>query len=126
LNWNGVIGSNRYCIDEWHRWQQGECFEYAVALTRLRPELMFGTLFDDDERDIHFCAHDATHAYDSAGKHPLPYIGLAAPGRTYLASGAWQDNEISAYDVPNETVVADAMKHAVRHGILDGLWPVPA
>jgi hypothetical protein len=123
--WDGVVTGKRYCADDWARWQQGLCFEYAVALTRLRPDLRFGTLFDDDERDIHFFAHDDRWAYDSAGRHRLPYLGVHSPGRESRAKGAWQDDEPTGYDLPDEDEVADAMAHAVRNGILEARWPVP-
>lgn len=65
-----------YCIAEWKRWQQGGCHVYASALIELMPHLRFGTLFCDEGIPQHHIAHDDEWAYDSAGRHPLPYLGL--------------------------------------------------
>lgn len=65
-----------YITDEWQWWQQGFCDVYALALMDTFPTLRFGVLFDGDGCERHFFAHDDHWAYDSAGRHPLPYCGL--------------------------------------------------
>jgi hypothetical protein len=65
-----------YVTDEWARWQQGFCDVYALALMDSYPSLRFGVLFDSDGVERHFFAHDDQWAYDSAGRHPLPYRGV--------------------------------------------------
>lgn len=111
-----------YCTDEWRRWQQGECLAYAVGLQRLDPTLRIGTLYEVDGefcRELHFFAHDDTFAYDSAGRHPLPYLGV-----TVIADGMRLDEQASEYDEPDEADVNDAAIHAGAHGILTGRYPL--
>lgn len=62
-----------------NEWQTGLCDAYAVAMLQEHPHLRLGvagTTFEDGGWwPQHFFAHDDTHAYDSLGKHPLPYHG---------------------------------------------------
>jgi hypothetical protein len=70
-------------------WQNGGCAEYALALVEKYPNLTLGVngavdMYDPDwepwseepaplETVNHVFAHDDTYAYDSLGRHPLPY-----------------------------------------------------
>lgn len=56
------------------RWQTGDCGIYAMALIEARPGLRFGAVFGRHGSALHFFAHDDTHAYDSTGASPLPYV----------------------------------------------------
>ena len=99
--------------DEWERWQQGGCLAYAVALQRLSPALRFGTLNDDDS-PVHHFAYDDEYAYDSAGRHSLPYRGI---------SGALEycpNESADWYEEVDENEVRDAQAHAIRNHILEG------
>lgn len=98
-----------YVTDEWKRWQQGDCYTYAHALQQVRPSLHLGTLDDG----AHLFAHDSTHAYDSAGKHPLPYKGLAGNREPELHVPA------DYYDGPSAQAMPDAIAHIKRNRILD-------
>jgi len=98
--------------DEWSRWQQGGCLEYAHALLSLNPALRFGSLDDDDASGVHFFAHDDTYAYDSAGRHPLPYQGIDGTLFPML------DDNPEDYDEPDPSLIPDAVAHILRHGIL--------
>lgn len=71
-------------------WQQGMCDTYAMALIRLFPYLRLGAITESYESDgdpceleRHWFAHDDQHAYDSLGRHNLPYLGIE-PAPTYL------------------------------------------
>lgn len=68
---------------KWHEdpdradWQHGMCDTYALALLELHPQLRMGSLHDPvTEVDQHYFAHDDQYAYDSIGRHPLPYKGV--------------------------------------------------
>lgn len=112
-----------YCTDEWGRWQQGQCGTYAVALTQAKPGLRFGVAGTEDFPDSHFFAHDDTHAYDSAGRHPLPYRGV---------HGNLTQNDLDSdpedFGIPDEESgpegpgpnLAAAREHARRNRILEG------
>lgn len=114
------VAAAGYNTDEWSTWQQGKCGTYACGLQRLNSGLRFGTV----EGGNHFFAHDDTHAYDSAGRHPLPYSGIEGGGRSSL------DEEPEWYGVPHdeagpegsEVHVQAAMEHAQRHGVLEGRY----
>lgn len=118
------LADDGLCVDGWRRWQQGSCGTYAVALLRLRPDLTFGgTAFDVDGGPGHFVAFDDRFAYDSAGRHPLPYRGVHGDGRWLGAIGDPADfglpDEEAGPDGP-EAELAAARDHIVAHGILDG------
>jgi len=112
-----------HVTDEWSKWQQGKCGTYAVALTRLRPDLHFGTLVEhDDDYDVpvHHFAHDDKFAYDSAGKHPLPYRGIEGHYTPVLHEQPdWYGipEEEAGPEGPEEHIRA-AMEHARRNRIL--------
>jgi len=64
------------------RWQRGACLSYAQALKECDPNLQYGMHFgpntDPDYPDaqwepLHVFAHDGEFAYDSLGRHALPY-----------------------------------------------------
>jgi hypothetical protein len=83
-------------------WQQGQCGTYACALIQMYPHLRLGvagTSFEDgdDWWPHHYFAHDDTHAYDSLGKHSLPYRGN---------DGSWDVQELdqlpSDWGLPEE------------------------
>lgn len=61
-------------------WQQGLSGSYAIALKQLHPGLRFGIAgYQELEGWLpeHYFAHDDNYAYDSLGRHPLPYRGRA-------------------------------------------------
>lgn len=114
-----------YVTDEWHIWQQGKCGTYAVALIAAHPNLRFGTLGEStgqgtDWVPTHHFAHDDTHAYDSAGRHPLPYRGVAGSCDVQCL-----DEQPDWYGVlegeagpeGNDFHLAAATAHAARHNI---------
>lgn len=64
-------------------WQQGMCDTYALAMLETFPHLRMGTLvepYEEDgetfEREEHWFVHDDEYAYDSLGRHKLPYSGV--------------------------------------------------
>ena len=110
------LAERGYCTDEWSRWQQGGCYTYAHALVQLNPQLRLGALGRDEESaGSHLFAHDDTHAYDSAGRHDLPYHGV---------NGSLRHAELDVgpdwYDYPDEEDLPAAIDHARRNGILTG------
>lgn len=69
--------------DEWYQnpdiadWQHGLCDTYAKAMLDMYPHLRLGTLQEPDTHtEHHYFVHDDTYAYDSLGRHPLPYNGI--------------------------------------------------
>lgn len=115
-----------WVTDEWAIWQQGWCGTYAVALMMVRPSLRLGMLvldLDDGWMPLHFFAHDNAFAYDSAGRHPLPYTGLDPDvgARCELDVGPADD-----YGLPGEEAgpegaefwLAKALGHITRHTTL--------
>jgi hypothetical protein len=123
-----ALAAGGYCTDEWDRWQQGQCGTYALALLRLDPRLRLGTFGMTDSGDgdasggwrpAHHFAHDSTHAYDSAGRHPLPYLGIIPGDADY----AELDGDPEYWGLPGEADeqdIADARAHARRNRILEG------
>lgn len=99
-------------------WIWSGCAEYACALHELNPALRFGRHVEYDEPDEdgfigwytnHVFVHDDSHAYDSLGKHPLPY----------------NDGEYDTeYDVPREDIMdewsIDASRVSEAHMHIDG------
>jgi hypothetical protein len=115
------VAAAGYNTDEWSTWQQGKCGTYACGLQQLKPDLHFGTI----EGGSHFFAHDETHAYDSAGRHPLPYTGIEGhPGEVELHSSAeyWGVPHDEHGPEGSEGHIKAAMEHAQRHGILEGRY----
>lgn len=106
------------CIEEWRDWQQGQCGTYAVALITLNPALRFGGVdFSGEGWPGHFVAFDEHYAYDSAGRHPLPYCGVHGDGAWLGYSGSPED-----YGLPEDESgdPRKAVAHAIRNGILQG------
>lgn len=109
-----------YCVEEWEMWQQGQCVTYAHALIRLHPPLQLGVLGkieDEGWRESHQFAHDDQYAYDSAGRHPLPYLGVHEDN-DYAVLGQGLD----WYDGPDERLIERAQAHALRNGIIEGRY----
>lgn len=117
-----------YVIEDWQRWQQGDCGGYAAAMIQAYPHLRLGGIdFDNDpgyDNPSHYVAHDDDFAYDSAGRHSLPYNGLDSEmGGRWLSDMGEPDDfglserhgECGDYD-DNER--AAVIAHAERHGIL--------
>jgi hypothetical protein len=65
---------------QFDRWSNGECGTYATALIRSKPGLQLGVAGTADSDGgwypHHYFAHDQANAYDSSGRHPLPYHGV--------------------------------------------------
>ena len=110
----GELKQAGYVTDEWRDWQQGGCGTYAHALIQEHPRLRAGALFDDEGIESHFFAHDGVHAYDSAGKHKLPYMGVH--GQAHRMS---LDEDLDWYGEPQGMPedVERARAHVRRHGI---------
>lgn len=71
------------------RWQTGDCGAYAWALILARPALRLGAVRGRHDSYLHFFAHDDTHAYDSRGRHELPYTEVwDSAFRDYFPAGA--------------------------------------
>lgn len=118
-----------YIVDGWDRWQQmsewkqGDCGLYALALISLEPSLHFGVLgvSDDDESsgiwyERHYFAHDGLYAYDSAGRHTLPYHGVHGDCDVVVLD---QTPEDFGVQVGMRTAsLAAAVAHASRHSVL--------
>lgn len=114
------VSAAGYNTDEWSRWQQGQCGTYACGLQQMRPDLGIGT-FDGS----HFFAHDTTHAYDSAGRHPLPYTGIEGQAEHVelnVSAAEWGLPHEEAGPEGSEVHIAAAVRHAQRHGILEGRY----
>jgi mRNA-degrading endonuclease RelE of RelBE toxin-antitoxin system len=120
-----------YNTDGWDKWQQGKCGTYACALIKDHPHMRLGVMghsFDPEDGEgwstTHYFAHDDTHAYDSAGKHKLPYHGIDGS-----ADIVEHDHDPEGWGLPDEEhgspgeqeqSLADASAHARRHGIVEG------
>lgn len=109
------------CVDEWATWQQGHCGAYALALIELgggQPIMGLGVLDGGD----HFFAHDAAYAYDSAGRHTLPYRGIVddAFEESLLGQrpGEWG---LGCSCLSCDDLRGKARAHITRHGILLGM-----
>lgn len=117
-----------YCVDQWFLWQQGMCQTYATALITARPDLRLGaagytTLGKNGWSLKHFFAHDDDYAYDSAGRHPLPYTGINGD-----FDHVELDSDPEAWGSPfseegtDSLDLVDAVRHSVRNGILVGWY----
>ena len=102
--------------DEFKRWCQGGCLDYARALLRLYPELRpgsFGTEEFGYYQEDHYFAQDGTYAYDATGRHLMPYLGIdGKDGRRQEL-----DVNLDDYDEPYEPDIADALEHIERNRI---------
>lgn len=103
-----------YITDQWPDWQQGGCGAYAGVLSGFCPWLEACQLDDGG----HFYMTDGTWAYDSAGRHKMPYYGLGYPypkdsleEGIELADHTW----IPEYGHPEWN---EAVAHLLRNGIL--------
>lgn len=137
-----MLAEQGMVVEDWKRWQQGDCGIYAAALIRAYPHLRLGSLTarewdEDDECEYdnawHFFAHDDTHAYDSAGVHPLPYYGLS-PVPTGVMLMCITDEDPVDYGMETPVTddwigdgkcaeayradMADALAHARKHGLV--------
>lgn len=108
-----------WCMDEWEKWQIGGCREYAAALIWGWPRLRLGTFGDrvvDGEHvsdtESHYYAHDDQYAYDSAGRHPLPYLGVGEPAD-------WSQLDVDPDDVddPRPELIPEALAHIERNAL---------
>jgi hypothetical protein len=117
-----------YVTEEWSHWQQGNCGGYAAALIHFYPHLRLGGIdfWNDENAGIdapgHYVAHDDTYAYDSAGRHLLPYKGVCGSGRWLPDGGDPSDHgldelhgECGDYDDAERAAV---LAHATKHNIL--------
>jgi hypothetical protein len=111
-----------YVTDEWDRWQQGHCGTYAAALMLLRPGLRLGMTGGGQDAE-HYFAHDGSRAYDSAGCHLLPYLGVLGQAEwcelDAANPGIWGEPGDGSGPEGFEQDIADAMAHARRNRILD-------
>jgi hypothetical protein len=124
------LRADGYCTEEWHRWQQGYCGTYAVALAHLDPSLRLGVIGRTQNGDgdasegwtpSHWVAHDDAYAYDSAGRHPLPYLGLHLGRNDYAEWDAvWDDWCLEDEEGTDDDDILAAQAHARRNGILTG------
>ena len=101
------------------------CGTYAVALIAAHPQLRFGSLGVADTDGgwvlLHHFAHDDVYAYDSAGRHQLPYRGIEGDADVVLL-----DEQPDWYGVPQEEAGPEgpaphlmaAQAHALRHVIV--------
>jgi hypothetical protein len=71
-----------YTADDWYNdpdrddWQKGMCDTYTKAMLDAYPHLRMGLLINPVTGiEQHYFAHDDDFAYDSIGRHPLPYTG---------------------------------------------------
>lgn len=121
------LARDGYCTDEFDRWQGGGCGTYATALIHAHPHLQLGVAghtfkgggdASEGWGEDHFFAHDDKHAYDSAGKHPLPYKGFRE-SRDYVELG----HDLEEWDADDEGEShEDALAHARRNGIMEGRY----
>lgn len=107
------LAQDGFVTDGWREWQQGGCIEYAHALKQRYPHLQVGIVSTPGDEDDwqHIFVHDNTHAYDSAGWHPLPYNGVHGQFEQHLG------HDLDWYDEPDPELVEQAHRHIDRHGI---------
>lgn len=108
-----------WVTNEWSTWQQGECYTYALCLMQENPVLRLGMLMDG----WHWFAHDGEYAWDSAGRHKLPYLGLGSPYDEFGEIMRCELDERLVYrehfdDGPDPDYVDAALTHIRRHNIL--------
>lgn len=107
------------------RWQTGQCGTYARALQLLRPALRIGVLGVrdcDGFQAAHFIAHDDIWAYDSLGRHTLPYLGVNNQFDMVFLNqfadwwGCIEEEHASEDDA--RRALAAAMRHARRYRVI--------
>jgi hypothetical protein len=113
------LAARGHVVDEWRRWQQGGCGSYAAALLSAFPHLRLGVLLNVDGVADHFVAHDSVYAYDSAGRHLMPYLGVQ-PDEPFDEMLIDQDpDDWDLDEMPKD--FPDALAHAERHNIAPAL-----
>jgi hypothetical protein len=125
------IAEAGYCTAGWKLYQQGKCGTYAVGLLGLRPGLRLGVAGHTENgagdasegwSPAHYFAHDDVHAWDSAGQHDLPYLGVHGDMDYFEL-----DQEPAWWGLPDDegsgpAEIARAQAHAREHGILNGRY----
>ncbi|MGW9067846.1 GNAT family N-acetyltransferase [Streptomyces yangpuensis] len=116
-----------YNVHEWDKWQRGRCDTYACALMNKHPHLRLGVMGvsdDDGWTPTHFFAHDDHHAYDSAGKHPLPYRGIDGHANVVELDHHPDDWGLPEHRGPQgpQRDLAEATQHAEQHQIMEGRY----
>lgn len=113
-----------FITDEWAKWQQGYCGTYACALIEDDPSLRLGGLdFENSDEDeyfapTHYFAHDDKYAYDSAGKHPLPYKGVSGDALQSITDlGDPEDWGILEDEGATPEDIEEAKSHVRRHKV---------
>jgi len=119
------LNKQGYIIDEWERWQQGECDFYAAALIKTYPHLsliVYGESYEEDWGEFgwserHYAAHDDTYMYDSTGRHLLSEYNGAHGDFNYSE----RDHDLDSFGLDHEwnDAMDDAIAHAERHGIIE-------
>jgi hypothetical protein len=118
------LSQDGYVTEDWHRWQQGQCGTYALALIRANPRLRLGVSgitgngsASEDWMPCHWYAHDDAHAYDSAGRHPLPYHGVHGDMDYHEHDADPDDWDLAAEEGTDESDIEAALAHARRNDI---------
>lgn len=81
-------------------WQHGLCDTYAKAMQELHPHLRLGTLRTDGLVD-HWFMHDDEYAYDSLGRHRLPYTGFGPENEFFFEQSLDEDPHDYGWHWPN-------------------------
>jgi hypothetical protein len=111
------VGSGPWLYgDDPRAYQTGLCGTYARVLKEIRPELRFGVAGEANELGgywpRHWFAHDNEYAYDSLGKHRLPYVGNWDTCKLDI-----DPTSRLAYENPDEQQLQRARAHAnTLHG----------
>lgn len=123
----GELNQAGYVTEDWRRWHQGQCGTYALALMQLRPGLRLGVSgttengggdASDGWMPLHHYAHDDTHAYDSAGRHPLPYHGIHGDMDYHEHDIDPADWTLQDEEGTDQADIEAAQAHARRNSIL--------
>lgn len=120
----GRAGAYARGMDDAWVFQQGLCGTYAVALIERHPHLRLGCgVICDGEGDWrveHFFAHDDQYAYDSLGRHALPYLGIDGQ-----LDGCWTDEHPDAWGLPGDEAGPEGVDVALQraHAFIDAQQP---
>ena len=112
-----AVGVQKQAFDEW---QDENCGLYAQALMQLKPGLRLGIIGGGE----HMFAHDDHYAYDSLGRHPLPYEWpKAQDGTNELDADPddWFYGELHAPPADRakfQAIIERAKQHAIANHIL--------